>query len=120
MDWLVADSPLAANQFGWLMGTATGFCGMAIVIVLIVSAPAYRADVPFAISEGARNKAQWVLFSAQLLLVAVWGAGAWHVGHLLFRCYVWTFTLGALAVVMPVTGLLMFASANWIGRAAAR
>ena len=120
MHWLAADNPISANQFGWLLGTATGLCAMAVVIVLIASAPAYRAEVPLAISEGARNTSQWTLFAAQILLVLVWAGGAWHVGQELFHCYVWTFALGALAVVMPVMGLLMFTSANWIGRAGAR
>jgi hypothetical protein len=119
MDWLAADSGSAANQFGWLMGTVTGLCAMAIVIILIASAPAYRAEVPLIMSAGARNKTQWILFSAQFLLVLAWGAGAWHAYHF-FRCYIFTFALGALAVVMPMMLLLMFSSANWIGRASAR
>ena len=41
MDWLAANSCPAANQFGWLTGSATGLCAMTIVIILIASAPAY-------------------------------------------------------------------------------
>ena len=119
MDWLTADGGPAANQFGWLMGTVTGLCAMAIVIILIASAPAYRAEVPLIMSAGARNKTQWILFSAQFLLVLAWGAGAWRAHHF-FRCYIFTFALGALVVVMPVMLLLMFGSANWIGRASAQ
>jgi hypothetical protein len=119
MHWLAADTCPAANQFGWLTGTATGLCAMAIVIILIASAPAYRADIPLVIGEGARSKTQWTLVFAQILLVFAWGAGAWHaVGF--FHCYVWTFAFGALSVVTPVMLLLMFTSANWIGRAGAR
>jgi hypothetical protein len=120
MDWLAANDGPAASQFGWLIGTGAGLFAMAIVIALITSAPAYRAEIPLAISEGVRSKTQWALLFAQFLLVLVWGGGAWHVGHQWFHCYVWTFALGALAVVTPVTVLLMFTSANWIGRASAR
>ena len=120
MDWLAASNDVAACQFGWLIGTATGLYAMAIVLVLIASAPAYRHDVPYAISKHAPNYAHWVLFFAQWLVLVPWAAGAWHVGRVLFPQYVWAVALGALSVVAPVMLLLMFASAYWIGRASAR
>lgn len=120
MDWLPGNSPSAACQFGWLVGNASGLYAMAIIIGLILSAPAYRADVLFAVSERTRNLVQWLLFAAQILLLGIWLLGAWWLGWAHLDCYVTTVALGAVAVVAPVTLLLMFTAANWIGRASAR
>ena len=122
MEWLSANSCSAAHQFGWLIGTASGTYAMAVIIVLIATAPAYRPDVPFAVSETARKSTQWILFGAQLLLLVLWGGGGYYAradGQFL-SCYVWTVPLGALAVVAPLMLLMMLTAAYWVGRASAR
>lgn len=120
MEWLSANSCSAALKFGWLIGTASGLYAMAIIIVLIVSAPAYRQDVPFAVTETARKYIQWFLFAAQLSLLGVWGAGGYYTGSELLSCYVQTVALGAAVVIAPFMLLLMFTAANWVGRSGAR
>jgi hypothetical protein len=122
MEWLSVNGCAEARQFGWLIGTASGTYAMAIIIVLIASAPAYRPDVPFAVSETARKSTQWILFAAQLLLLVLWVGGGYHVraGGQYLSCYVWTLPLGALAVVVPLMLLMMLTAAYWVGRASAR
>jgi hypothetical protein len=120
MDWLSTGSCSAAHQFGWLVGNASGLYAMAIIVILILSAPAYRADVPFAVSERTRKYTQWGLFVAELLLFGGWLYCAHRVGWEHLSCFVVTFALGAVTVVAPIMLLLMFTAANWIGRASAR
>jgi hypothetical protein len=120
MEWLAVGSCRAAYQFGWLIGNASGFYAMAIIIVLIASAPAYRADVPLAVNVTVRKTMQWGLFFAQLLLLGAWACGAHHVGSQFLGCYVMTVGLGAVAVIAPLMLLLMFTAANWVGGASAR
>jgi hypothetical protein len=110
----------AANHFGWLVGIASGTCAMTIIIILIASAPAYRADVPMVISEKARSRTQWVLLGVQFLLFCAWAACGYLVGMANLGCYASTLSLGAVAVIAPVMLLLIFTAANWIGRAGAR
>ena len=122
MDWLSVNSCSAALQFGWLIGVVSGCYAMAIIIVLIASAPAYRPDVPFAVSETVRKSTQWLLFVAQLFLLGLWAGGGYyvHAGGRFLSCYVWTVPSGGLAVIAPLMLLMMFTAANWIGRAGAR
>src|ERR1700759_4084429 len=118
MAWLYANDCSSANHFGWLVGNAAGTFAMAIVIILIASAPAYRADVPMVMSEKARSRLQWGLIFAQGALFFAWVGCGWYARAYL-ACYVWTLALGAIAVIAPVMLLLMFTAANWIGRAGA-
>jgi hypothetical protein len=120
MEWLPANSCPAALEFGWRVGTASGLWAMALIIALIASAPAYRADVPFAVNSTLRKYVQWFLFVAQLSLLIAWGAGAYYAGHDFLSCYVTTLALGAISVIAPLMLLMMFTAANWIGRASAR
>jgi hypothetical protein len=120
MEWLPTHSCSAALELGWGVGTASGLWAMAIVIALIVSAPAYRADVPFAVNSTLRRSLQWLLFIAQLSLLMAWGTGAYYAGHDFLPCYVTTLALGAISVIAPLMLLMMFTAANWIGRASAR
>jgi hypothetical protein len=120
MEWLPVNSCSAAHEFGWQVGTASGLWAMALVIALIVSAPAYRPDVPFSVNSTLRKSLQWILFGGQLSLLIAWGAGADHAGREHLSCYVTTLALGALSVIAPLMLLMMFTAANWIGRASAR
>ena len=120
MEWLPANSCSAALEFGWQVGTASGLWAMALVIALIASAPAYRAEVPLFVSSTLRKYVQWFLLVAQLLLLAAWGAGGYYAGHLFLSCYITTVALGAVCVIAPLMLLMMFTAANWIGRASAR
>ncbi len=120
MEWLPGNSCSAALKFGWLVGNLSGFCAMAVVIVLIASAPAYRPDVPFAVNPALRKSVQWILFGAQFFLLVAWVAGAYAAGRGLVPCYVTTLAFGVMAVVAPLMLLMMFTAANWIGRASAR
>jgi hypothetical protein len=121
MEWFSAGScPAAALDFGWQVGTASGLWAMALVIALIASAPAYRADVPVAVNATLRKYLQWLLFGGQLSLLIAWGAGACHVGRDYFPCYITTLALGAMSVIAPLMLLMMFTAANWVGRASAR
>jgi hypothetical protein len=120
MEWLPVNSCSAALKFGWWVGNLSGACAMAVIIVLIASAPAYLPDVPFAINATLRKYLQWVLFVAQLSLLIAWGAGAYCAGRDFLPCYGITLALGAMAVIAPLMLLMMFTAANWIGRASAR
>jgi hypothetical protein len=102
------------------VGTASGVYAMAIIIVLILSAPAYRPDVPLAFAEATRKWTQRGLFIAQLLLIAAWCMCGYRFGREHPSCYISTLALGALAVIAPFMLFLMFSAANWIGRSAAR
>jgi hypothetical protein len=120
MEWLATGGCPEAHKFGWLVGNASGLYAMAIIFVLIASAPAYRADVPLAVNATLRWAVQWLLFFAQPLLLAAWVGGAYHVGAAMWACYVPMVGLGALFVIAPLMLLLMFTAANWVGRASAR
>jgi hypothetical protein len=139
MDWLSAGSCSAAYKFGWLVGAGSGLYALAVVTILIASAPAYRPDVPLAVSEPLRRYSQWILLVAQLALFVAWLGGgqhvinaAWHLQwewyflravhaewHLL-PCYIITLALAAVTVIAPIMLLFMFTAANWVGRASAR
>lgn len=120
MEWLPVNSPDAAFAFGWQVGTASGLWAMALIVVLIASAPAYRPDVPFAVNSTLRKRLQWVLFGGQLSLLLAWGAGACRAGHDYLSCYITTVALGAMSIIAPLMLLMMFTAANWVGRASAR
>ena len=120
MEWLQANSCAAALRFGWLVGAASGLYAMAIVIVLVASAPAYRADVPFAVNKSVRASMQWLLFFAQFLLLGAWAAGAYRVGRDFLACFIPTVALAVMAVVAPIMLLLVFTAATSVGRASAR
>ena len=133
MEWLSAGSCSAAYKFGWLVGAGSGLYALAIVTILIASAPAYRPDVPLAVSEPLRRYSQLILFFAQLLLFVAWLGGGLHVVHAewhfprvvqaewhLLPCYITTLALAAMTVIVPIMLLFMFTAANWVGRASAR
>jgi hypothetical protein len=139
MGWLSAESCFAAAKFGWLVGAGSGLYALAVVTILIASAPAYRPDVPFAVSEPLRRYSQWILFFAQLALFVAWLGGGQHVinaqWHLqlewyflrpehaawhLLPCYFITLVSAAVTVIAPIMLLFMFTAANWVGRASAR
>jgi hypothetical protein len=139
MVWLSAGSCSAAYKFGWLVGAGSGLYALAIVTILIASAPAYRPDVPLAVSEPLRRYSQWILFFTQLLLFVAWLGGGlhaisaeWHLQlewHFLrvthadwhsLPCYIVTLVPGAVTVIAPIMLLFMFTAANWVARASAR
>lgn len=120
MEWLSANDCSGALRFGWLTGTASGLYAMAIIIILITSAPAYRPDVPLAFSERARKYIRRFLFVAQVLLLVLWCGAAYWAGRDLLPCYAQTLALGAVAIIAPFMLLLIFSAANWIGRSGAR
>lgn len=123
MGWLSAGSCSAAYKFGWLVGAGSGLYALTIVTILIASAPAYRPDVPLAVSEPLRRYSQWILFFAQLLLFVAWLGGGVHVVHAgwhFLPCYITTLALAAMIVIAPIMLLFMFTAANWVGRAGAR
>jgi hypothetical protein len=123
MGWLSAESCFAAAKFGWLVGAGSGLYALAVVTILIASAPAYRPDVPLAVSERLRRNSQRVLFVAQLALFIAWLGGGQHVVHAgwhLLPCYIVTLVPAAVAVIAPIMLLFMFTAANWVARASAR
>jgi hypothetical protein len=123
MDWLSAGTCSAAYKFGWLVGAGSGLYALTIVIILIASAPAYRPDVPLAVSESLRRYSQWILFFAQLLLFVAWLGGGVRVVHAdwhFLPCYITTLALAAMIVIAPIMLLFMFTAANCVGRAGAR
>ena len=120
MVWLPGNSCLAAMKFGWLIGNLSGLFAMAMIIVLVASAPAYRPDVPFSVNPALRRSVQWMLFGAQFSLLLAWAAGAYAESRELLSCYMTSLALGAMAVIAPLMLLMMFTAANWIGRASAR
>jgi hypothetical protein len=139
MEWLSAGSCSEAYGFGWLVGAGSGLYALAIVTILIASAPAYRLDVPLAVSEPLRRYSQWILLVAQLLLFFAWLGGGlhvinaewhllpdWHFLHAehaqwhLLPCYIITLVPGAVIVIAPIMLLFMFTAANWVARASAR
>jgi hypothetical protein len=123
MEWLSAGSCSAAYKFGWLVGAGSGLYALAIVTILIASAPAYRPDVPVVVSETLRRYSQLFLFIAQLLLFFAWFYGGVRVTHAdwhLLPCYIVTLVPAAVTVIAPIMLLFMFTAANWVGRASAR
>ncbi len=123
MDWLSAGSCSAAYKFGWLVGAGSGLWALAVVTILIASAPAYRPDVPVVVSEPLRRYSQWILFIAQLMLFVAWFYGGVRVVHAqwqLLPCYIITLVPGAVTVIAPIMLLFMFTAANWVARASAR
>jgi hypothetical protein len=120
MEWLTAETCSGAAKFGWLVGNLSGLYGLVNVVVLIVSAPAYHPELPFVVNKRLRKGSQWLLYFAQLLLFFVWLLGGSYVGAEFLRWYTIAFCIGATIVVAPIMLLIMFTSANWIGRARAR
>lgn len=120
MDWFAAGNCAEAGQFGWLVGAASGIYAASIVIVLIVTSPAYLAEVPRAVSERVRIIAQRLLKIAPLVLIAVWGICAIRVGRADIVCYATFVSLGTAGVIAPIMLLLMFTSANIVGSGSAR
>lgn len=120
MDWFAAGNCAEAGQFGWLVGAASGIYAASIVIVLIVTSPAYLPEVPRAVSERIRVNSQRLLKIAPLLLIAFWGGCALRVGRADLACYATFVALGTAGVVAPIMLLLMFTSANIVGSGSAR
>jgi len=120
MNWLTTGDCSAAQHFGWLVGSASGVYAIIVVIILIVTAPAYHRDVPRSVGRGVRLTSQVLLMIAPLGLLLLWICGALHAGRMFLACYVTTVSLATLCVVVPVMLLLMLTSANKIGLGSAR
>ena len=121
MWWLETGTCEAAHRFGWFVGNLTGLLAAVTITLLIVSAPAYRPDVPRWVRRKVRVGFQWVfLVVPYVLAAAACVIGGFRVGWLDLACYVTTLALGTATVLAPLMLLLMFTTAHVVGRAAAR
>jgi len=119
--WLAtATSVDHAYRLGWVFGTAAGLYALLVIVLMVLSAPAYHPDVPLVVPRKIRIGSQWLMMAAQLLPLFVAGLyGGLHLSSDL-RPYLITFCFGAVAVIAPIMLLMMFTAANWVGRASAR
>jgi hypothetical protein len=119
--WLLATGTCeAAHRFGWFVGNVTGLLAAFTIVLLILSAPPYRPEVPRAVRPQVRNRFQWLFILVPYLLAAGCIAGGFCVRPYELGCYITTLSLGILAVIGPLMLLLMFTTAQIVGRAGAR
>jgi Na+/H+-dicarboxylate symporter len=111
---------LGALCEGWRFGIGCGTIASLIVILLVLSAPAYHPAVPRALPRWVRRVAQWLLRLAPLALFGVWAWGASIVGWGELADYVLAFGFGALVTLGPIVLLFMVTVAGRVGRAGAR
>jgi uncharacterized membrane protein YhdT len=113
MDWFSTADAAASLRFGWVIGTASGLYLDVLVILLIVSAPAYREDVPRSVGVRLRKIAQWALTLAPTALFVGWvlcGYAAQSLAR--FGLGV---SLAMLCVAAPLMLLVVFSAANRVG-----
>jgi len=119
MDWFSVADRAASTRFGWAIGCASGLYLAAIVVLLILSAPAYRAGVPRAVDAGIRKVSQWALTIAPLALLVAW-SGCGYLAKEFLSAFAVALSFGMLLVIAPLLLLLIFSAANRLGEAMAR
>lgn len=119
MDWL-ANSCMAAQQFGWLLGVHSGGFIAALAMAMLLSARAYRYGARRSKQSLQRVAAQRALRGLAWLPLVMWAICAAYVGRPFFFCYATWLAIGTVAVTAPVFVLLMLTAANKVGKRSVR
>jgi hypothetical protein len=109
-----------ARRLGWMLGNAAGLYALLIIILMVLSAPAYHPAVPLAVPQKVRTGSQWLLMAAQLPLFVCGLFGGLYLGSEVRPYYLIAFCFGAISVIAPIMLLMMLTAANWVGRSSAR
>jgi hypothetical protein len=119
--WLATATDVGqACRLGWVFGTTAALYALVVIVLMVLSAPAYHPAVPLAVPRKVRVASQWLLMAAQLPLFVAGLCGCWYLSIAFRPYYLIAFCLGAISVIAPIMLLMMLTAADWVGRSSAR